>query len=102
MRIGRNQLCPCGSGQKYKRCCGRLSAPEGKPLPRSLGPDVQQMLERHQAAERIREAQQGLGRPIVSFKLHDHQLVAVGKTVHWALNWKTFPDFLSEYLRRIL
>ena len=21
MKIGRNQLCPCGSGQKYKRCC---------------------------------------------------------------------------------
>jgi len=22
-RIGRNQPCPCGSGKKYKRCCGR-------------------------------------------------------------------------------
>ena len=22
-RIGRNDLCPCGSGKKYKRCCGR-------------------------------------------------------------------------------
>jgi len=22
-RIGRNDLCPCGSGQKYKKCCGR-------------------------------------------------------------------------------
>jgi hypothetical protein len=22
-RIGRNAPCPCGSGQKYKRCCGR-------------------------------------------------------------------------------
>jgi len=21
-KIGRNALCPCGSGQKYKRCCG--------------------------------------------------------------------------------
>lgn len=21
-RVGRNNLCPCGSGQKYKRCCG--------------------------------------------------------------------------------
>ena len=21
--VGRNQPCPCGSGQKYKRCCGR-------------------------------------------------------------------------------
>ena len=22
-RVGRNEPCPCGSGQKYKRCCGR-------------------------------------------------------------------------------
>ena len=22
--ISRNSLCPCGSGKKYKRCCGKL------------------------------------------------------------------------------
>ena len=22
-KIGRNDPCPCGSGQKYKNCCGR-------------------------------------------------------------------------------
>ena len=22
-KIGRNELCPCGSGKKYKKCCGR-------------------------------------------------------------------------------
>ncbi|MGX4670291.1 SEC-C metal-binding domain-containing protein [Cerasibacillus sp. JNUCC 74] len=21
--MGRNQLCPCGNGKKYKKCCGR-------------------------------------------------------------------------------
>ena len=21
MKIGRNELCPCGSGKKFKRCC---------------------------------------------------------------------------------
>lgn len=24
-KIGRNQPCPCGSGKKYKHCCGRIS-----------------------------------------------------------------------------
>lgn len=24
-KIGRNDLCPCGSGIKYKKCCGRIS-----------------------------------------------------------------------------
>ena len=22
-KIGRNEPCPCGSGKKYKKCCGR-------------------------------------------------------------------------------
>ena len=21
-KVGRNELCPCGSGKKYKKCCG--------------------------------------------------------------------------------
>ncbi|MGD9642818.1 MAG: SEC-C metal-binding domain-containing protein [Elusimicrobiales bacterium] len=27
-QAGRNEPCPCGSGQKFKRCCG---GPEGPP-----------------------------------------------------------------------
>lgn len=27
MKIGRNDPCPCGSGKKYKKCCGNRSAP---------------------------------------------------------------------------
>jgi hypothetical protein len=25
IKVGRNELCPCGSGKKYKRCCGDLA-----------------------------------------------------------------------------
>lgn len=25
-KIGRNEACPCGSGKKYKKCCGKVSA----------------------------------------------------------------------------
>ena len=28
VRVGRNDPCPCGSGRKYKRCCGQSSRPE--------------------------------------------------------------------------
>ena len=31
-RIGRNSPCPCGSGEKYKRCC-RLNSRRGQPNP---------------------------------------------------------------------
>jgi uncharacterized protein YecA (UPF0149 family) len=27
-RTPRNASCPCGSGTKYKKCCGRPSPPE--------------------------------------------------------------------------
>ena len=27
-KIGRNDPCPCGSGKKYKQCCGKPAAPE--------------------------------------------------------------------------
>ncbi len=27
MKLGRNDPCSCGSGQKYKRCCGNKEAP---------------------------------------------------------------------------
>jgi len=23
IKVGRNELCPCGSGKKYKQCCGK-------------------------------------------------------------------------------
>jgi len=25
LKVGRNDPCPCGSGKKYKNCCGRRS-----------------------------------------------------------------------------
>lgn len=31
-KVGRNELCPCGSGRKFKRCC--LRAPQGRPWKR--------------------------------------------------------------------
>ena len=36
VKPGRNDICPCGSGMKYKKCCGRVStslSPDG------FGPD---------------------------------------------------------------
>jgi hypothetical protein len=64
--------------------------------------EILRLLERQKADERIRKEQQGLGRPIVAFKSRDQQFVAVGKTLHHSPAWKTFPDFLAEYIRRIL
>lgn len=33
MQTGRNAPCPCGSGEKYKRCCAPKGAPSSAPAP---------------------------------------------------------------------
>jgi len=33
------------------------------------------------------------------FKAAQHQIVAVGNTVHWSTKWKTFLDFLMDYMK---
>jgi hypothetical protein len=63
---------------------------------------IRQLLQRHEASERIRQNQQGLGRPIIAGKFHGHQIVAVKNTVHWSPTWKTFPDFLADYIKRVI
>src|SRR5262249_39273160 len=55
------------------------------------------------AEERIRQTQQGLGRPIVAFRTaEDYQMVAVGNTLYWSKTWQAFPDFLTDYFRQKL
>lgn len=60
---------------------------------------MRQAMERHAADRQIREGQQGRGKPIIAAKVQDHQVVAVGNTIHWSKTWKTFPDFLSDYIK---
>jgi hypothetical protein len=48
------------------------------------------------------ERQQGLGRPIVSTLFNGYRLVAVGSQIRWSKNWKTFHDFLLEYIRTVI
>ena len=103
-KIGRNALCPCGSGKKYKRCCGgtAVSTPTGFRLP----PEIQQRLNlemnRREAKEHRRRLMQGLGRPIISFESHGHRFVAVGEKLYWSKTWHTFHDFLFNYIKATL
>ena len=97
-KIGRNEPCPCGSGVKYKKCHGRISA-------RPLGPapdQIKAMMESHEAAEVRRQSQQGLGNPIISTEFQGYRFTAVGNRLHYAKTHKTFIDFLGDYIRNVL
>jgi hypothetical protein len=93
---GRNQPCPCGSGKKYKKCHGAYAVDD------ALRPEIQagidQKIREVEALRQRREQQQGLGRPIVAAKMRDHQLVVVGNKMLWSANWRTFHDFLRDFL----
>jgi len=96
-KLGRNDPCPCGSGKKYKRCCGDpLSVRASDP------PNSESHYEHFRADELIRQQQQGLGRPIIATKTGDQRLVVVGDSLYHSPKWKTFPDFLSDYLKMVL
>lgn len=103
MKIGRNQPCSCGSGKKYKKCCSGLSIPT---LPEHIGRNidafVQKKLVEHKATELIRIKQQGLGRNIISTEFQGRRVVAVGSTIYHSPKWKTFIDFLHDYIKMIL
>jgi hypothetical protein len=104
-KIGRNAPCPCGSGRKYKHCCGdplKEQRSGGAQRLDALPPEIKLALTRHEAQEMIRTQQQGLGRPIIAEKVGEHQVVRVGDTLHYSKEWKFFPDFLSGYIKDVL
>lgn len=102
-KIGRNTACPCGSGRKYKHCHGSYSTEVLPHIPsHSLMHEIQNKLKSHEAQERQRKRQQGLGRGIVSTELNGYRVIAVRNKMHWSNKWKTFHDFLITYLRLVV
>jgi hypothetical protein len=96
-RIGRNDPCTCGSGKKYKRCHGLISSPP--PIP---GDQLREMLGALEAKRVQRERQQGLGKLIISAEVDGTRFVAIKNRLYHSRAWKTFHDFLTEYIRTVL
>ncbi len=100
-KIGRNDRCPCNSGQKYKKCC--MNKIMRSPYPGEvLSPEVLHAIKQHEAQNAQRNLQQGLGRPTVSFESNGHRIVTVGNTIFSRDKWKTFHDFLFDYIKTVL
>ena len=101
-KIGRNAPCHCGSGKKYKHCHGNplneQEAIKAAPVPQN----VQAMFREMEAKEQTRIEQQGHGRPIISMDHADHKMVAVGNTIHFSKKWAYLPDFLMDFIKKML
>lgn len=99
-KTGRNELCPCGSGKKYKKCCLLKINEElyRGPLP----PEVQLAIREKELKEQTRKERFGDIRPVIHVDFKGHKFVAVGNEFHISQNWKTFPDFLHGYIRNLL
>jgi hypothetical protein len=91
MKIGRNSLCPCGSGKKYKKCC--LNKPREKSIPEGASRQFAEMQRRE--AERIQKF--GHVRPPIWTHHAGQTFVAVGSRLLYH-KWKTFHDFLFSYI----
>jgi len=100
MKIGRNEICPlCKSGKKYKKCCGDPRLENNNAIPRETLYLSSKKLE---AINYIKKQQQGLGKPIMQGNADGKQFIQVGDTVYNSSEWKTFIDFLCDYIRKVL
>jgi len=96
-KIGRNDPCSCGGGKKYKKCCLN-NQNTTSPIPA----DVKLQFERIQALQEQIKKQQGLGRSIISEVFKGYRFVATGSRIHYSKNWKTFHDFLVDYIKTVV
>lgn len=71
------------------------------PSPEALA-RIQLEAARQEAREHQRRLMEGLGKPIISFENHGYRVVYVGKEVRWSKTWRTFPDFLFDYIKEKL
>lgn len=94
LRPERNAPCPCGSGRKYKQCCGEVDSPEQLSLPRE---DMLARVLRHLPRERLLQAAAGLGLEVltelaVALRNDDRCTEVVALLEPWFANPKKFVD----------
>lgn len=100
-KVGRNAPCPCGSGLKFKRCC--LSKPKGSPpAVRSIPPEVLAEFRKREEKEAARQRKFGDVRPVIHLNHMGQKIVAVGNRIYYSPQWRTFHDFLFDYIKQVL
>jgi hypothetical protein len=100
-KVGRNDPCPCGSGKKFKKCHGGVTA-QFSSMPTPDPEALKIKLEQIAAIQKQRQQQQGFGKSIISTVFQGYRIMAVGSKLFHSLTWKTFHDFLFDYMKLLL
>jgi len=94
-KVGRNDPCPCGSGNKYKKCCGFNIQ---NIIPMEAAKEIKEKLKQQYLAKQ----KYGDVRPFISTDFQGYKVVAVGNQVNFSKKWKTVYDFLFDYIKQCL
>lgn len=111
MSVGRNETCPCGSGKKYKKCCGVVTSIEEarKIREQKLKTDIQAALERlnkyvmTQSPEKMQEARKQFAQEI---GLDYEEVISTEWVLHF-YNWYLFEarekgmSMLQRFLQQL-
>lgn len=89
IKIGRNDLCPCGSGKKYKKCC--LNKPKRPVDLVESEQEKKKWLEDYPVSADVREE----GR-IYLEDYYDAESIAIDKLVYLALHHRAIPIWHRE------
>ena len=83
---------------KYKKCC----MPAAQPRAPQISPSVMRVVREREQAERNRREKFGEIRPVISADFKGYKFVGVGSELLYSNQWRTFPDFLADYIKRVL
>ncbi len=115
IKIGRNEFCPCGSGKKYKRCCGsagkrktsteaeqyarqhniRLKTPAEVEMMRRAGLLALETLEKVEAI-----IKPGITTDDINTLVHDHTLASHARPA--PLNYRGFPKSVCVSVNEVI
>src|SRR5713226_10117174 len=99
-KVGRNDPCPCGSGNKYKKC--HIYQPPVEPMSPEFQAKAWALFDGKIAAEKRRKEQFGEGLPIIHTEASGRRLIGVGSQIYSSDPRASFEDFLRDYLRETL
>ena len=113
-KIRRNELCPCGSGKKYKKCHGAFAIPPVAQPPRQqirftkaevgpIPPEMARKLAEQQRRDEEFTRQFGHVRPPTAVEVNGYKLVVAGGGFVWqrADQAKYFTDILLTFYQNV-